>query len=108
MTKTKKPKAKSAAMRFLDDLIGSELTFANMIENIRQTDDYTTASLAKKLGVSRQYLCDVEKGRRIPGLARTAEWGRTLGYSPTQFVRLALQAEIERADLKMRVEVEAA
>jgi transcriptional regulator with XRE-family HTH domain len=103
----KKKQKKSAAVLFLESLVGP-LTFAKMIESIRVTDDYTLEAFAKKLGVSRAYVCDVEKGRRNVGLERAAEWGKRLGYSPEQFVRLALQAEIDRAKLNMRVTVEAA
>jgi DNA-binding XRE family transcriptional regulator len=102
-------KKKSDAMQFLDRLAGSPLTFGSLIETIRKTDDYTLASMSKKLGVSRANLCDIEKGRRKGvSLERAAKWARLLGYPESQFVALALQAEIDAAGLKYSVALNAA
>ena len=105
------PKAKKTtrinALATLEKLNGP-LTFERLIESIRVTDGYTYASLGKKLGVSRAFVCDVAKGRRAIGIDRAAAWADALGYSPAQFVRLAIQAELDAAKLKFRVSVEAA
>lgn len=55
-----------------------------------------------QLGVSRAYLCDVEKGRRAVSVERAAAWARKLGYLQAQYVALALQAEVTAAGLKLR------
>ena len=47
------------------EILGSSLTFGMAVESLRIRDDFSQAALAKKLGISRQYLCDVEKGRRL-------------------------------------------
>lgn len=65
---------------------------------------FTICSPAK-LGVSRAYLCDIEKGHRGISVARAAEWPRVLGYSEPQFVRYALQAEVDNTGLKWEVKV---
>ena len=99
---------KSDAMKFLDGLAGGPLTFGSLIETIRETDDYTLASMSKKLGVSRANLCDIQKGRKGVSLERAAKWARLLGYPESQFVALALQAEIDAAGLKYSVALNAA
>jgi hypothetical protein len=39
---------------------------------------------------------------------RAAAWAKILGYSDIQFVRLALQDQLDKAGVKMSVTVEAA
>ena len=99
---------KSAARKQLDEIVGEPLTFGSMLRTTRLTDGYTLASLAEKLGVSRQFVCDVEQGRRRMSGERAARWARKLGYVEAVWVQLALQAAIDSAGLKFRVRVEAA
>lgn len=101
-------RSKSRAMKVLEDVSGGPLTFGMLIETIRLTDEYTLDALAKKLGVSRSHLCDVEKGRRGVRPERAAKWAKLLGYNQAQFIALSLQAEIDAAGLKYRVELRAA
>jgi transcriptional regulator with XRE-family HTH domain len=101
-------KRKSEAMRFLESRTGGPLTFGAFLEAIRVGDEQTQASFAEQLGVSRQHLCDMEKGRRLPSIERAARWAEQLGYSPAQFVQLVLQDEVSRTDLDLKVKVSAA
>lgn len=84
------------------------LTFGGGLESIRLGEGLTQVEFAKSLGVSRQHLCDLEKGRRLPSIERAARWGKDLGYSSALFVQLVLQDELQRADLALKVEVTAA
>ncbi|HEX7480318.1 MAG TPA: helix-turn-helix transcriptional regulator [Polyangiales bacterium] len=99
---------KSDAVRFLEKLVGGPLTLGMTLRSIRECDGYTLESMSKKLGISRANLCDIEKGRKGVSLERAAKWARLLGYSESQFVALALQAEIDAAGLKYSVHVKAA
>lgn len=60
---------------------------------------------AKKLGVSRQYICDLEHHRRGVSLEMAVKFSRKLGYSEEQFIRLVLQDEADRAGLRFDVEI---
>ena len=91
------------ALAFLEDLTGGPLTFASNLRAIRQGEELSLAEFAKLLGVSRQHLHDVEHGRKAVSVERAAAWAKLLGYSEKQFVRLALQAELERAGLDYKV-----
>ncbi|HEX7481412.1 MAG TPA: helix-turn-helix transcriptional regulator [Polyangiales bacterium] len=95
-------------MKLLDKLSGEPLTFGGMLRNIRECDELTLEAFARKIGISRSNLCDIEQGRKGVSLDRAAKWARTLGYLEAQFVQLALQAEIDAAKLKYSVEVKAA
>lgn len=52
--------------------------------------------------------CDIEKGRKTASAKRDAKWARVLGYPESVFVRAAIQDELDAADLKYRVEINAA
>ncbi len=100
-TKTKK----SETAKFLEKLAGG-LTLANLLLAIRQGEEMSQVEFAKLLGVSRQYLCDVERGRRSVSPKAAAGFAKKLGYSPQQFVRLCLQDLVNRDGLKLKIDVQ--
>lgn len=99
---------KSQAMRFLEELTGGPLTFAELIRSIRIGEEESLARFAKKLNISVAHLCDIEKGRKTVSAERAARFAHILGYSQAQFVRLALQDLVNKAKLSMQVDVRAA
>ena len=102
---TTKAKKKSEAMQFLEKLTG-ELTLPKLVAAIRQGEEMSQVEFAKLLGVSRQYLCDIEHGRRSISPKAAAKFAKKLGYSPQQFVRLCLQDLVNRDGLKLKIEVQ--
>ena len=98
----------SKAMAFLEELTGGPLTLGGLLRSIRCGEEESQVSFAKKLGVTRSHLCDIEKGRKLVGPERAAKWARLLGYDEAQFVRLALQELVEKAGLDLTVRVDAA
>ena len=103
-----KIKKKSRTVRFLEEIGQQSLSFGGFIESIRLGDEITQVDFAKKLGISRSHLCDIEKGRKSVSVAKAAKYAKILKYSKEQFVRLALQDEVHRAGLKMNISVEKA
>ena len=99
---------KSQAMKLLEKLADGPLTLGRAIESVRKCDDLSQDECAKKLGISKSHLCDVEKGRKIVSPERAARWARALGYPESVLVRLAIQGELDAAGLKYKVEIEAA
>lgn len=102
-----KSKVTQTTLDKLDKIIGERLTFGNMICTIRECDDMTQAAFAKILGVSRQYLCDVEHDRKIVSAKTAYEYAEKLGYDAEQFVRLAIQSSLDNAGLEFDIEVQA-
>ena len=98
---------KSDAMKFLEGLVG-KLTFGGLIEAMRQAEEMSQVEFAKKLGISKQHLCDIEKGRKFVSPERAAKFARILGHSERSFVALALQDIVNQGGLKLKVNVEAA
>lgn len=109
MTTRKKRRAKkSDAMEFLEGVTGKELTFSDMLFAIREGEELSQVAFAELLGISRQNLCDLEKGRKGISPARAAHFAEVLGYPEEVFVALALQDEMDRSGLKLKIFVKAA
>ncbi|MBT8483791.1 MAG: helix-turn-helix transcriptional regulator [Myxococcales bacterium] len=95
------------AMELLESLHGP-MTLGDMLWSLRVCDEISQAEFARRLDVSRSHLCDVEKGRKLVSAERAAAWAKVLGFPETVFVKLALQEQLDRAGVKMNVQVEAA
>ncbi len=99
-------KETKASLDFIESITGSKLTFANNLLAIRQGEEMTQIEFAKQLGITRQYLCDIEHGRRFVSPKMAAEYAEILGYSKNQFVRLCLQDLLDRDQLGMIIDVQ--
>lgn len=93
--------------RFLEKLAGGPLTLGMAIRATREGDEMSQAGFARKLGVTRSYLCDLEKNRKAVSPARAAKFARKLGFSEQLYVRLALQDALRKAGLSYTVEIRA-
>ena len=90
----------------IEKITGGPLTLGRLIWAIRQTDDECSQVVfSKKLGISRQQLCDIEHDRKSVSPKLANLYAKKLGYSPDQFVRLALQGMVDKAGLDFLVEV---
>ena len=99
-------KRKSSAKSFLEGLADTPFTFGEFLLAIREGEGATQVEFAGQLGVSRSHLCDIEKGRKTVSPERAAKFAHILGYSESQFVRLALQDLVNEAGLSMEVQVD--
>ncbi len=99
---------KSSAIRALERHTGGHVTLGGFLAAVRLGEELTQPAFAKKLGVSKSHLNDVEKGRKAVSPERAARFASILGYSQARFVRLALQDLLDRSNLKLVVEVNAA
>ena len=89
----------------LEQLTGGPLTLPKVLLSLRLSDKISQSEFARMLGISRQQLCDIEKGRRQVNLDKAAEFAEALGYPKAHFVKLALQSLVEDAGLNLRVDV---
>jgi len=104
---TKKSKG-SSEREFVEGLLKGPLTFGMAVEALRLRDALSQTVFAKKLGLSRQYLCDVEKGRRLVSPEQAARFAKAFGHPPSVLVQLALQDSVRESGLKLKVTVEEA
>ena len=98
-------KKTKASLDFLENLAG-KLTLGSLLLAIRESEEMTQVEFAKLLGVSKQYLCDLEHGRRFASPKAAAEYAMKLGYSSQQFVRLCLQDLVDRDGLGLIIDVQ--
>jgi transcriptional regulator with XRE-family HTH domain len=89
-------------------ILGGPLTFGAAVEALRVGDGLSQVAFARKLRISRQYLCDVEKGRRSVSPEQAARFAKAFGHPPNVLVRLALQDAVRASGLKLKVSVDAA
>ena len=87
---------------------GKNLTLGSLLWSIRKSEDMTQSEFADTLGVSKQYLSDLENGRRFVSAKTAASYADKLGYSKKQFIRLCLQDILDREGIPLHVDVKAA
>lgn len=95
------------SLDFLQNIAG-KLTLGSFLLAIREAEEISQVAFSEKLGVSKQYLCDLEHDRRSTTPGAAAEYARKLGYSPQQFVRLCLQDLLDREGLDLVIDVQEA
>lgn len=84
------------------------LTFGSLLKSFRQADDITQVDFAKKLGLSRQNVSDLESGRRIPSAQRASKIAKKLGLPETALIKLAIQDSLNRDGFKLEVNIKSA
>ncbi len=94
---------KSAALRYLEKLIGGSLTMGKILRSLRECDEITQQEFAECLGISKQNLCDIEKGRKFVSSARAAVFAERLGFPAAFFMKVALQEELDRIGSRVKI-----
>ena len=93
------------SLKFLEGISGKKLTIGSLLWSIRECDEIKQVDFSRQLGISRQYLCDLEHNRKGLSPEMAAKFARKLGYSEEQFIRLALQDALDRAGLNFEIEI---
>ena len=95
------------AKKYLEKLNKGSLTLGQLINSIRLSENYSQVRFAEVLGISKSHLCDIEKGRKSISPQKAAEYADILGYSPVQFIKLAIQDDLTKSGLKYKVDIKA-
>ena len=98
-------KKNSDTVDFLNKLGGGPLTFGDAVRSARELIEISQAELARRLGVGRQSICDIEKGRALVSVEKAARFAEALGHNEKVFVRLALQDQVSKAGLDLKVSI---
>src|SRR5260364_373053 len=93
------------SLKALEKITGAQLRLGHLLAAIRKAEEMTVTAFAQKLSISKQYLCDLEHHRKCPSPKLAAAYAEKLGYSPEQFVRLALQEKLNQDGLHFQVEL---
>jgi len=81
------------------------LTFGMFLRVARNSLGLNQAGMAKKLGIARGTLCDIEKGRQLVTTALAVKVARKAGLSEELAVKACLQDQVNKVKLKRRVEL---
>jgi transcriptional regulator with XRE-family HTH domain len=91
------------ARAFLDKKLGY-VSFGELIKSHRLGDELTQVEMAQNLGISKQELCNIEKGRKIVSPERAKGFALLLGLSPEIFVKYVMQDQLKRLGLNTEIE----
>jgi transcriptional regulator with XRE-family HTH domain len=93
------------AKNFMENLLGEPMSFAKLLRSIRTRDDLTKKELADILEVTVSHISDIENGRKFVSVERAYEFAQKLKDSEKFFVAVALQDQVNQADLDFKVEI---
>lgn len=85
--------------------IWESMTFGGLIRSLRTTDEISQVHLAKKLGVSKQFLSDVENNRKDVGISFAKKVADVLNYSIEPFIELLIRDQLKKQNLKYIIEL---
>ncbi len=108
--KQKPPTLKKAARskdseEILQRITGGPLNIGRALTALRLSDEISQAEFARTLGIPRQHLNDIEKGRRSVSLEKAVSFARALGQPEVVFIQLALQAIVDESGFRVQVRV---
>ena len=84
-----------------------ELTFGGLLKAQRQTEGLSQVAMAERLSISRQRLCDIEQGRRLPNLDSVIEIASKAGLEVIVAISLAVEEQLRKRNLPYKVRLEA-
>jgi DNA-binding XRE family transcriptional regulator len=82
-----------------------QLTFGRLLKSHRDGEELSQVEMAKKLGLSKQSLNDLENGRKIPSIKRAVQIAKKIGLLEDLIIQLVLQDQVDREHLNVRVTV---
>ena len=89
------------------DVVWDNATLGNMIASLRQCDDISQTALAEKVGVSKQFLSNVENNKKSVGIKFVQKIASVLDYPVEPFLELMVRDQIKKEGLKVLVKITA-
>lgn len=89
------------------DVVWDNATIGNMIASLRQCDDLSQTELAAKVGVSKQFLSNVENNKKTIGIKFIQKIADALDYPVEPFLELLVRDQIKKEGLKVQVKITA-
>lgn len=83
----------------------NKIAFGDFLTALRVDLGLSQVDFADKIGMSKQNLCDIERGRRYTSPKTAATLAKRLGVPSSKLVKLALQDLVNRDGLKFKVDV---
>ncbi len=77
--------------------------FGELVRSMRKCDGITQTELARRMGVSKQYLCGIEKEKEAPTLNHAVKIAAAFGYDARLFVEKALVSQLKEANMNYEI-----
>lgn len=84
------------------------LTFGSLLKAFREAEELTQVDFAAKLGLSKQNLSDLEKGRKTPSPSRAAMIAKKLKLPEAPLIEFALKDALNKDGFNYDVRLETA
>jgi len=84
------------------------ISFGEMLYSLRVGQECSQVVWAKRLSISKQELCNIEKGRKMVSVERAKNFAEALGMPTKTFAKYALQDQLSSAGIEGEVEINVA
>jgi transcriptional regulator with XRE-family HTH domain len=85
--------------------IWDNMTFGGLVRSLRISDEISQVALAKKIGVSKQFLSDVEHNRKDVGISFAKKMAEALDYSIEPLIELLIRDQLKRQHLNYVIDL---
>lgn len=85
--------------------IAGPISFGEMLYSFRLSKEFSQVDMAAVLGISKQELCNIEKGRKFISVERAKSFAEALDMPPKTFAKYALQDQLNSAGIVGEVEI---
>ena len=85
--------------------ITGPISFGEMIYSFRLSNEHSQVAMAELLSISKQDLCNIEKGRKFVSVERAKAFAEALGMPSKTFAKYALQDQLNSAGIEGEVEI---
>lgn len=84
------------------------LSLGQFLHTLRTSQEITQVEMAANLKISKQELCDIEKGRKLVSIERAILFAKKLKRSEVMFVKYTIDDHLRKSGSKLRVTFEEA
>lgn len=81
------------------------VTFGMLMRVFRDDLELSQTEFAKKLGIARGTLCDIEKGRQLVSVSLAIRIAHKVKFPVEVAIRACLQDQLNKSGIKMKVEL---
>lgn len=96
---------KKQATKTIDEIRGKTFSFSIILRGYRTRENLTQEKLAKKLGVTKSYISDLENQRRYVTVEQAKVFAKKLKEPTALWVETAVQDMLERAGVEGSVKI---
>lgn len=96
---------KKELLPFLEDISGEKFSFSTILRGFRTREDLTQDQIAKRLGVTKSYISDLENQRRYVTVEQAQLFAKKLKEPSELWVTTALQDMLVRAGIPGNIKI---